>query len=113
MGGKGAGRGAKAELSGMGVCGEGCIIFFFGDLVCDMAGIELGPEGGQALGKFLQGNNTLRSLRLNGMPKRRTEGRERKDARLSLSFFVCVGSGRLLVLLEAEGRREGCEAAGQ
>ena len=87
-----------------------CVLCVYMGL-CGLADIKLGPEEGQALANFLQGNNTLRSLHLSSMP--REEG-ERRDVRGLLcvgAFLVFVVRGRAVVAAEGEGRREECEAA--
>ena len=79
-----------------------------------MADIELGPEGGQALANFLQGNNTLRSLHLVRMP--REEG-ERRDVWgllcVWVPFLFLLLEGGLWLLLRERGEGRKCEAAGR
>ena len=70
-----------------------------------LAGIELGPEGGQALGKFLQGNTTLRSLSLKSMPEKRREGGE-EGCGASPFFFWCLLREAACAAGAASGRGE-------
>ena len=71
-----------------------CVLCVYMGL-CGLADIGLGPEGGQALANFLQGNNTLRSLHLWSMPREEGERRDVREAFMCgcLSCFCCSREG--------------------